>query len=115
MITDSDSCFQSNLLLEIGFDIALKRAQELDDYFEKHKKLIGPLHGIPLTLKDQYHVKGLNTSMGFVGWIGTFEGLKGTGKERNFESELVREFHSLGAITIGKVRKMKPLRLALNH
>jgi hypothetical protein len=41
--------------------------------------------------------------MAFVGWIGTFEGKKGTGKEKNTESELIRELYSLGAIPIGKV------------
>ncbi|GAB1317295.1 amidase [Madurella fahalii] len=99
----------SNLLLEIGFDSALARAKELDDYFEVNGKLIGPLHGVPLTLKDQFHVKGLETSMGFVGWIGTFEGRKGTGKEKNFESELVRELWSLGAVPIGKTTLMQTL------
>ncbi|KAL4736165.1 amidase signature domain-containing protein [Aspergillus similis] len=92
----------SNLLLEIRFNEAIERAQELDDYFNEHKKLIGPLHGIPLTLKDQFHIKGLDTSMGFIGWIGTFEGELGTGKARNVDSELVREFHVLGAVPIGK-------------
>ncbi|KAK3395141.1 amidase signature domain-containing protein [Podospora didyma] len=89
-------------MLEIGFDIALQRAKKLDDYFRTHQRLIGPLHGIPLTLKDQFHIKGLETSMAYVGWIGTFEGQKGTGKERNFESELIKEFQSLGAVPIGK-------------
>lgn len=41
--------------------------------------------------------------MGFIGWIGTFEGQLGTWKSRNVESELVREFHILGAVPIGKV------------
>jgi amidase len=36
--------------------------------------------------------------MGYVGWIGTFEGKKGTGKERVFESEMVKELQNLGAI-----------------
>ena len=89
--------------MEIRFNEAIERAQELDDYFNKHKKLIGPLHGIPLTLKDQFHIKGLDTSMGFIGWIGTFEGEMDTGKARNVDSELVREFHVLGAVPIGKV------------
>lgn len=96
-------------MLEIGFDDALARARELDSYFEANGKLIGPLHGVPLTLKDQFHVKGLETSMAFVGWIGTFEGKKGTGKEKIFESELVRELWSLGAVPIGKV--IHPARL----
>ena len=96
------SLYQSNLLLEIGFDGALARARELDEYFAKNGKLIGPLHGLPVTLKDQFHIKGLGTSMGFVGWIGTFEGKKDTGKEKNVESEVVRELWSLGAVPIGK-------------
>ena len=41
--------------------------------------------------------------MAYIGWIGTFEGQKGTGKEKRFESELVRELYSLGAIPIAKV------------
>lgn len=36
--------------------------------------------------------------MGYVGWVGTFEGKTGTGKEKVFESELVTELRSLGAI-----------------
>jgi len=36
--------------------------------------------------------------MGYVGWIGTFEGKKGTGKEKVFESEMTRELRNLGAV-----------------
>jgi len=36
--------------------------------------------------------------MGYVGWIGTFQGRKGTGKERVFESEMVKELRAQGAI-----------------
>lgn len=36
--------------------------------------------------------------MGYLGWIGTFEGKKGTGKEKVYESEMVRELRNLGAI-----------------
>ena len=85
-------------LHEIFFDQAIKSAKELDKYFEKHKKPIGPLHGLPVSLKDQFHVKGVETHMGYVGWIGTFQGQKGTGKEKVFESEMVRELRSLGAV-----------------
>lgn len=50
----------------------------------------------------RFHVKGVETTMGYVGWIGTFEGKKGTGKERVFESEMVKELRSLGAIMFCK-------------
>lgn len=87
-----------NCLHEIFFDAALADAQKLDDYFAEHGKPIGPLHGLPVSLKDQFHVKGVETTMGYVGWIGTFEGQKGTGKEFVFESEMVRELRNLGCI-----------------
>ena len=85
-------------LHEIFFDQAIKDAEELDQYYAKHKKPIGPLHGLPVSLKDQFHVKGVETHMGYVGWIGTFQGKKGTGKEKKFESEMVKELRQLGAI-----------------
>lgn len=34
----------------------------------------------------------------YIGWIGTFMGKKGTGQERVFESEMVKELRALGAI-----------------
>jgi amidase len=36
--------------------------------------------------------------MGYVGWMGTFQGKKNTGKEKVFESEMVRELRNLGAV-----------------
>ncbi|KAL2069449.1 hypothetical protein VTL71DRAFT_14128 [Oculimacula yallundae] len=87
-----------NCLHEIFFDAAIADAQKLDDYFAEHKKPIGPLHGLPVSLKDQFHVKDVETTMGYIGWIDTFEGKKGTGKEKVYESEMVRELRDLGAI-----------------
>ena len=88
----------TNCLLETFFDAAVKDAKRLDEYFAQHKKPIGPLHGLPVSLKDQFHVKGVETTMGYVGWIGTFMGKKGTGKEKVFESEMVKELRALGAV-----------------
>ncbi|KAK6581305.1 hypothetical protein PZA11_005996 [Diplocarpon coronariae] len=87
-----------NCLHEIFFDAALADAQKLDDHFAAHKKPVGPLHGLPVSLKDQFHVKDVETTMGYVGWIGTFEGKRGTGKEKVYESEMTRELRNLGAI-----------------
>ena len=89
---------QLNCLHEIFFDAALESACALDDYFNQHGKPIGPLHGLPVSLKDQFHVKDVETTMGYVGWLGTFEGKTGTGKEKVYESEMVRELRNLGAV-----------------
>lgn len=40
--------------------------------------------------------------MGYVGWIGTFEGIKDDPRTNNFESELVRELRALGAVLFCK-------------
>jgi amidase len=53
---------------------------------------------VPVSLKDQFHVKNVETTMGYVGWIDTFEGVKGDARQGKFESEMVRELRSLGAI-----------------
>lgn len=60
---------------------------------------LGPLHGLPVSLKDQFHVKGVETTMGYVGWIGTFQGKEGTGMERIYESQMVKQLRdTMGAI-----------------
>ncbi|KAI1636463.1 amidase signature domain-containing protein [Biscogniauxia mediterranea] len=89
-------------LLEINFEGALGRAKVLDRFWRENGKPMGPLHGLPLTLKDQYHVKGMGTTMAYVGWIDTFEGEKSSPLIGCVESQIVRELESLGAVIIAK-------------
>ena len=93
---------QVNCLHETFFDAAVRDAKALDAYMAEHKKPIGPLHGVPVSLKDQFHVKDCETTMGYVGWIGTFEGQKGDARYMTFESEMVRELRALGAVLFCK-------------
>ena len=88
----------TNCLHETFFEAAIEDAKRLDEYYAQHKAPIGPLHGLPVSLKDQFHVKGVETTMGYVGWINTFQGKKGTGKEKVFESEMVKELRLSGAV-----------------
>jgi amidase len=60
-------------LVEISFNTALEQAKELDEYFQKYGRTIGLLHGVPVSLKDQFRVKGLESSVGYVGWLGTVD------------------------------------------
>ncbi|GKU21475.1 unnamed protein product [Fusarium langsethiae] len=88
----------NNCLHEVLFDQALERAKYLDDYFDKHNKPLGPLHGLPISLKDQFHVKGVDTTMGYVGWIGGNLGVSDPDKTHKVESQIVTELLSLGAV-----------------
>ncbi|KAH8716848.1 amidase signature domain-containing protein [Phaeosphaeriaceae sp. PMI808] len=58
-----------NCLTEIMFDEALARAKECDAYLEKEGKPIGPLHGLPISLKDHFNVKGTHATIGFVSFL----------------------------------------------
>lgn len=92
----------THCLHEIFFDQAIAEAKRLDAVFKSGKENLGPLHGLPMSFKDQFHIRDVETTMGYVGWIGTFEGVKGTGMERIIESELVRELRALGAVPFCK-------------
>ncbi|KAH7883625.1 general amidase [Phlebopus sp. FC_14] len=61
-----------NCLTEIFVERAFARATELDEILSKTGKVVGPLHGLPISLKDQLCIKGLETTMGYVSWIGKY-------------------------------------------
>jgi amidase len=52
-------------LTEIMFNDALKRAAELDAHLAAGKEPIGPLHGLPVSLKDSIKVKGYDATIGY--------------------------------------------------
>ncbi|KAF1842813.1 acetamidase [Cucurbitaria berberidis CBS 394.84] len=54
-------------LTEVLFDNAIQQANELDEYFQNNGRLVGPLHGVPMTLKDQFDVQGYDSTLGYVG------------------------------------------------
>ncbi|KAI7295452.1 general amidase-like protein, partial [Hortaea werneckii] len=54
----------TNCLTEILFDDAITRAKQLDDEMAKSGSPTGPLHGLPISLKDTFKVKGYDASIG---------------------------------------------------
>jgi amidase len=58
----------TNCLTETYFDQALERANELDA-MKAEGKSAGPLHGLPISLKDSFHVKGSEATIGFVSFL----------------------------------------------
>ncbi|EFQ35995.1 amidase [Colletotrichum graminicola] len=54
----------TNCLTEPLFDTALERARYLDEYLREHGTPFGPLHGLPVSVKDTFDIAGVDTSMG---------------------------------------------------
>lgn len=59
---------QVNCVTELLPERALARAKELDAYYAKHKRTLGPLHGLPISVKEHIGMKGLGLNASFVGW-----------------------------------------------
>lgn len=81
--------YLTNPLSETFFDRAVARAQELDKAFEETGKPVGPLHGLPISLKDVMHISDVDSTYGFVAWIG---------KKRQTEDRLVTKLYEAGAV-----------------
>ncbi|KAI0012464.1 amidase [Xylariaceae sp. FL0662B] len=60
----------TNCITELLPKRALKRATELDSYLATHKKPVGPLHGVPISVKEHIGMKGRDLNAGFVAWVG---------------------------------------------
>ena len=60
----------TNCLCELDFAAATARAQQLDAYFRQHRRPLGPLHGLPVSLMDRFHIAGLDSTCGFASWLG---------------------------------------------
>lgn len=54
----------TNCLTEIFFDAAIERAKWLDQEHKRIGRTLGPLHGVPVSLKDTFNVKGYDSSLG---------------------------------------------------
>ncbi|GAA6047051.1 hypothetical protein JCM3770_004172 [Rhodotorula araucariae] len=59
-----------NCLTEIYFVKAIARARELDEILRTTGKTVGPLHGVPVSLKDQFDIKGTELTMGYAAYLG---------------------------------------------
>ncbi|CUM66366.1 uncharacterized protein PRCAT00004030001 [Priceomyces carsonii] len=85
----------TNCCSEIFFERAIDKAKELDQIFSKTKKVVGPLHGIPISLKDQLNIEGLDSAIGYVELVNK-------PIEKGEVSNLVRILEGLGAILFVK-------------
>ncbi|CAI7676987.1 unnamed protein product [Penicillium palitans] len=95
-------------LTEIFFDRALKRARELDDHLLRTGEVVGPLHGVPVSVKDRFDVEGFDTT---VGWVGL------TNKPAKSNSSIVQLLESMGAVLYVKTNVPQSLMMSdsYNH
>lgn len=56
--------FQTTCITEPLFDRALSRARGLDTHLRTTGAVIGPLHGLPVSLKEQFDIEGVESTMG---------------------------------------------------
>jgi amidase len=55
------------------FDEALKEARSLDAIYQKTGKVVGPLHGVPISVKEMVHFKDRICHTAYVAWIDRVE------------------------------------------
>jgi amidase len=74
-------------------DDALESAEVLDRHFGSTGALSGPLHGIPVVIKDQVETAGLRTTYGSRAAVGNVP---------TRDAEVVRRLRAAGAVVLGK-------------
>ncbi|KDB20418.1 hypothetical protein H109_07614 [Trichophyton interdigitale MR816] len=80
-------------LTEPLFDDAMKRAEKLDDHFKRTGTTYGPLHGLPISVKDTFDIEGVDSTTGIVALAF---------KPAKQNAPLVDLLYSLGAVIVGK-------------
>lgn len=77
------------------FESALSTASAIDETFQRTGKPLGPLHGLPISLKDNYVVEGFDSTLGLVAWANK----RATADQ---ESVTVKILRSCGAVLFCK-------------
>lgn len=88
-----------NALVLRRFDGAREEARHADARRAAGEP-IGPLHGVPITVKDQFHCAGLPTTLGLAKWKSRISSVDGP---------LVGRLRAAGAIVLGKGNVMQLL------
>lgn len=96
----------TNCLTEVFYDTALSRAKYLDDYLASNGEPLGPLHGLPISMKDSFKVQGYDSSIGFVSLLN---------QPAQKNSALVDVLLDLGAVLYVKTNIPQTMMTADSH
>ncbi|KAM5354433.1 hypothetical protein ACJ41O_001082 [Fusarium nematophilum] len=83
----------TNFITEVNFEQAIRRAKELDKHLSDTGRVVGPLHGLPITVKDHMDVEGHDSSAGIASYC--FD-------PANSNSRLVQILVDAGAVVVAK-------------
>lgn len=84
---------KTNCLTEIMFEEALHQARELDEHHQATGSLKGPLHGVPISLKDTVAFKGKDSTVGVI---------KLSFKPKGDHAPIVRQLMAAGGVPFVK-------------
>ncbi|KAI3394262.1 hypothetical protein diail_2965 [Diaporthe ilicicola] len=96
----------TSCLTEMFFDQAQERARHLDSLRAKGE-LVGPLHGLPISLKDSFQIRGTDATLGFIAYLDN-----GPSQENSY---MVDTLLSLGAVLYCKTNIPQTLMTADSH
>lgn len=91
----AETSSQTNCLTELLAE-AIYDAEACDQHLALTGRLIGPLHGIPLSLKNQIGVASHLTNAGFVTWINSTS---------HDDAAIVKTFRKLGAVVFARTNQ----------
>jgi amidase len=83
----------TNFITEVNFEQAIRRAKELDKHLLETGRVVGPLHGLPITVKDHMDLEGHDSSAGIAAYC--FDPAKSN-------SRLVQIMVEAGAVVVAK-------------
>jgi amidase len=83
----------TNCLSDLLYHEAITTAKRLDEHFRQTGKPVGPLHGLPISVKDNIHVKGTDSCLGVVSLVDIID---------NEDSTIVSKIRKLGGIPFCK-------------
>ncbi|KAI1114852.1 amidase [Nemania sp. NC0429] len=93
----------TNCLSETCFDRALETAKSLDERLAQGLGPIGPLHGLPISLKDNFNLRGLDSTVGFTSHVGD---------PAQYDAELVNVLLKAGAVAYVKTNVPTAMMIA---